>query len=46
MLLDEGTLIQGRPRGPFRPGDSIEADVTPEGHREINSRDEIDSPAQ
>jgi len=32
LQLDEDTLIKGRPRAPFRPGDSIEADVTPEGH--------------
>lgn len=32
LQLDEDTLIQGRPGAPFRPGDSIEADVTPEGH--------------
>ena len=32
LLLDEDTSIQGRSGGPFRPGDPIEADVTPEGH--------------
>jgi hypothetical protein len=32
LQLDEDTLIQGRPGAPFRPGDPIEADVTPEGH--------------
>jgi hypothetical protein len=32
LQLDEDTLIKGRPGAPFRPGDSIEADVTPEGH--------------
>ena len=32
LQLDEDTLIQGRPSAPFRPGDPIEADVTPEGH--------------
>jgi hypothetical protein len=32
LLLDEDTLIQGRPGAPFRPGDAIAADVTPEGH--------------
>jgi hypothetical protein len=33
LLLDEDTLIQGRPGAPFRPGDPIEADVTPGGAR-------------
>jgi hypothetical protein len=32
LQLDEDTLIKGRPGAPFRPGDPIEADVTPEGH--------------
>jgi hypothetical protein len=32
LQLDEDTLIQGRRGAPFRPGDAIEADVTPEGH--------------
>jgi len=32
LHLGPDTLIQGRPGVPFRPGDFIEADVTPEGH--------------
>ena len=32
LHLGPDTLIQGRPRAPFRPGDLIEADVTPEGY--------------
>ena len=32
LHLGPDTLIQGRAGAPFRPGDFIEADVTPEGH--------------
>jgi hypothetical protein len=32
LQLDEDTLIKGRPGSPLKPGDLIEADVTPEGH--------------
>jgi hypothetical protein len=32
LHLGPDTVIQGRPGAPFRPGDLIEADVTPEGH--------------
>jgi hypothetical protein len=32
LQLGEDTLIRGRPDARFRPGDLIEADVTPEGH--------------
>jgi hypothetical protein len=32
LQLDEDTLIKWRPGAPFRLGDSIEADVPPEGH--------------
>ena len=32
LRLGPDTLIQGRPGAPFRPGDLIEADVTPEGY--------------
>jgi hypothetical protein len=32
LHLGPDTVIQGRPGAPFRPGDQIEADVTPEGH--------------
>ncbi len=32
LHLGEDTLIKGRPGARFRPGDLIEADVTPEGH--------------
>jgi hypothetical protein len=32
LNLGPDTLIRGRPGAPFREGDLIEADVTPEGH--------------
>ena len=32
LHLGPDTFIQGRRGAPFRPGDLIEADVTPEGH--------------
>jgi hypothetical protein len=32
LQLGPDTVIQGRRGAPFRPGDLIEADVTPEGH--------------
>lgn len=32
LHLGQDTLIQGRPGARFKPGDLIEADVTPEGY--------------
>ena len=32
LHLGPDTLIRGRPGARFRPGDLVEADVTPEGH--------------
>jgi len=32
LHLGPDTLLKGRPGVPFRPGDFIEAEVTPEGH--------------
>lgn len=41
LLLEPDTLIRGRPGACFRPGDLIEADVTPGGSREITSPEEV-----
>jgi hypothetical protein len=35
LHFDLDTVIQGRPGARFRPGDFIEADVTPEGYAKL-----------